>query len=119
MKRGLEKKRRLNARKLAIRRKVRGVAARPRVSVFFSNRSVTAQLIDDEAGKTLASVSTLEKGSQIKGKGVQTAKTAGETLAQKANAIGVTAAVFDRNGRKYHGRVKQFADAMREKGISM
>ena len=119
MKRIIDKNRRLRARKLRIRKKVLGVASRPRTSVFISNRSITAQLIDDATGKTLASVSTLEKGSAVKGKSLEQAKMMGEALAEKAKAIGVTTAVFDRNGRRFHGKVKQFADAMKEKGISM
>lgn len=97
--------------------KIRGEAGRPRVSVHFSTRNITAQLIDDTAGKTLASICTLQKDSPIRGKNLAAAKVLGGALAEKAKAAGITAVVFDRNGRLYHGRVKAFAEAMREKGL--
>jgi len=119
MKRISDKHRRLAARKYRIRKKISGVATRPRVSVFFSNRHIFAQVIDDESGKTLASVATIGKNAVARGKGREVARKAGAALADRAVAAGVTVAVFDRNGRPYHGRVRDFAEAMREKGISL
>jgi len=112
-----ENRRRLESRKIRIRKKIRGVAGRPRVSVYFSNRNITAQVIDDAAGKTLAAVCSLEKGSAVKGKNLAAAKALGAALAEKAKAAGITTVVFDRNGKLYHGRVKAFAEALREKGL--
>ena len=112
-----ENRRRLAARKARIKKKIRGVAGRPRVSVYFSNRNITAQVIDDEAGKTLASVCSLEKGCPVKGKNLTAAKALGAALAEKVKTAGITAVVFDRNGKLYHGKVKAFAEAMREKGL--
>lgn len=110
---------RLKARKNRIRKKVSGSKERPRVSVRFSNRNIFAQMIDDEAGKTLASVSTLEKGAPATGKNAGAAKKLGQTLAERAKEAGVTKVVFDRNGRRYHGKVKEFADALKEQGIGI
>lgn len=113
------KKRRRLARKSRVRRKVRGAAGRPRVTISFTNRNVIAQMIDDTAGKTLAFVSTMGPGAGARGKNMSAARWAGAALAEAALGLGVTSAVFDRNGRAYHGKVKEFADTMREKGISM
>lgn len=114
-----ENRRRLVSRKARIRKKIRGVAARPRVSVYFSNRNITAQVIDDAAGRTLASVCSLEKGSPMKGKNLAAARALGAALAEKAKTAGITSVVFDRNGKLYHGKVKAFAEAMREKGLAL
>jgi len=119
MDRILDKKKRLAARKRRIRMKIKGTAERPRVSVYISNQNIVAQMIDDETGKTVVSVSTLGKGSQVKGKSGKVAAQVGMSLAEKAQAAGVTSAVLDRNGRLYHGKVKEFADAMREKGMKL
>jgi len=105
------------ARKARIRKKIRGTAMRPRVSVHFSNKNITAQVIDDTAGKTLVSLNSLEKTSPAKGKNVEAARQIGGALADKAKAAGISSVVFDRNGKLYHGKVKVFADAMREKGL--
>ncbi|MBI5814619.1 MAG: 50S ribosomal protein L18 [Nitrospinae bacterium] len=102
-----------------IRAKVRGTAERPRVTVYFSNKSVFAQMIDDDAGRTLISVTTGGKEAAVRGKTMTAAKWAGEKLAEKALGMGVNKAVFDRNGYIYHGRVKELAGAIREKGISL
>ena len=112
-------RRQLKARKFRIRKKVRGRASRPRVSVYFSNRNIFAQIIDDDSGRTLFSLSTLGKKAAAKGKSREIAKQVGAELAEKATAAGITSMVFDRNGRKYHGKVKDFAEAIREKGILM
>jgi large subunit ribosomal protein L18 len=104
-------------RRRRVRAKVRGTAERPRLSVFRSNRGVSAQLIDDVAGKTLAAVNWTEK--DLKGEGrMDQAKKAGELLAKRAKDAGVETCVFDRGGYKYHGRVKALADGAREGGLA-
>jgi large subunit ribosomal protein L18 len=103
-------------RRRRVRAKVRGSAERPRVSVFRSNRGVFAQLIDDDAGTTLASVSWTEPELRSLKRGEQ-AKRAGELLAQRAAAAGVKEAVFDRGGYQYHGRVQALAEGAREGGL--
>ncbi|RJF86035.1 50S ribosomal protein L18 [Sphingomonas cavernae] len=97
--------------------KARG-ALRPRLSVHRSGRHIYAQVIDDAAGKTLASASTLEK--DVRGKTGATAEAAadvGKRVAEKAKKAGVTRVVFDRGGFLFHGRVKALADAAREGGL--
>jgi large subunit ribosomal protein L18 len=104
-------------RRRRVRAKVRGTAERPRISVFRSNRGIAAQLIDDEAGRTLAAVNWIE--APLKDlKGSEQAKKAGELLAERAKAAGVQSAVFDRGGYQYHGRVQALADGAREGGLS-
>ena len=104
-------------RRHRIRGKISGTAERPRLSVYRSNRGVFAQLIDDEGGRTVVSVSWIE--SDIKGlKPMEQAKRAGELLATRAKESGVESCVFDRGGYKYHGRVKALADGAREGGLS-
>jgi large subunit ribosomal protein L18 len=103
-------------RRRRVRAKVRGDAQRPRISVFRSNRGVSAQLIDDDTGRTLASASWTE--SELRGlPRMEQAKRAGALLAQRANAEGVEEAVFDRGGYKYHGRVRALAEGAREGGL--
>jgi large subunit ribosomal protein L18 len=109
----------LQKRKWRIRKTVAGTAARPRLSVKFSGKHIYAQAVDDAAGKTLVFLSTLDpevKKANVKGN-VSGAKSLGTAFAVKAKAAGLTAVVFDRNGRPYHGRVKTFADAAREGGL--
>jgi large subunit ribosomal protein L18 len=110
------KSKNLALRKNRIRAKVIGSAERPRLSVYISSQNVSAQIIDDAAGKTLAAVSTI--GSKA-AKGTLTEKAAwvGSEIAAKAKTAKVSAVVFDRGGRKFHGRVKALADAAREKGL--
>ena len=105
---------RRNKIKTRIRGKVSGTAARPRMSVFRSNKQIYVQLIDDFAGKTLASASSkgIEEGTKI-----EIAAKVGEAIAQKAIAAGITEVVFDRNGYLFHGRVKSLADAARNGGL--
>jgi large subunit ribosomal protein L18 len=104
-------------RRRRVRAKVRGTAERPRISVFRSNRGVFAQLIDDDAGRTLASVNWTE--SELRGLGrMEQAQRAGALLADRAKAAGIESAVFDRGGYKYHGRVKALADGAREGGLT-
>jgi large subunit ribosomal protein L18 len=105
-------------RRRRVRAKVVGTAARPRISVFRSNRGISAQLVDDEAGRTLASVQWTEADLRGLKKAEQAAK-AGELLAQRAKAAGIERAVFDRGGYQYHGRVKAFADGVREGGLAV
>ncbi len=103
-------------RKERIRSQVSGTAERPRLSVFISSRHISAQLIDDTAHKTVAAVSTI--GSKT-AKGTLSEKAAwvGAEIATKAKAAKVSKVVFDRGGRKYHGRIEALADAAREKGL--
>jgi large subunit ribosomal protein L18 len=104
-------------RRRRVRAKVRGTAERPRISVFRSNRGLFAQLIDDDAGRTLASVQWTEDDLRSL-KPMEQATKAGELLAERAKAAGVDTAVFDRGGYQYHGRVKALAEGAREGGLS-
>ena len=104
-------------RRRRVRAKVRGSADRPRLSVFRSNRGIFAQLIDDDAGRTLAAVNWTE--AELRSlKPMDQARRAGELLAERAKAAGIERAVFDRGGYQYHGRVKALADGAREGGLS-
>jgi large subunit ribosomal protein L18 len=104
-------------RRRRVRAKIRGSAERPRISVFRSNRGIFAQLIDDDAGRTVASVNWTE--TELRGLGaMEQAQRAGALLAERARAAGVEGAVFDRGGYKYHGRVKALADGAREGGLT-
>ena len=96
--------------KYRVRNKISGTAARPRMSVFRSNKQIYVQVIDDEAQKTLVAASSL--GFEKMNKSEQAAKV-GELIAKKAIEAGISAVVFDRNGYLYHGRVKAVADAAR------
>ena len=103
-------------RRRRVRAKIRGTAERPRVSVFRSNRGISAQLIDDVAGRTLAAVNWTE--APLRGlRGSDQANKVGELLAQRAKVAGVHTAVFDRGGYLYHGRVQALADGAREGGL--
>ena len=110
-------KRRLRRRR-RVRAKVNGTAERPRISVFRSNRGIAAQLVDDVAGKTLAAVQWTEAELRDLPRSEQSSK-AGELLAQRAKTAGIERAVFDRGGYQYHGRVKAFADGVREGGLAV
>ena len=105
-------------RRRRVRAKVVGTAERPRISVFRSNRGIQAQLVDDLAGHTLAAVSWTESDLRSL-KPMERAAKAGEVLAERAKAAGVDAAVFDRGGYRYHGKVKAFADGVREGGLTV
>src|ERR1700729_4658518 len=100
-------------RRRRVRAKVRGTAEAPRISVFRSNRGISAQLIDDDAGRTLAAVNWTEADLRSL-KPLEQAHQAGELLAQRAKAAGVETVVFDRGGYQYHGRVKELAEGARE-----
>jgi large subunit ribosomal protein L18 len=104
-------------RRRRVRAKIQGTAERPRISVFRSNRGIFAQLIDDDAGRTLASVNWTEAELRALG-GMEQAHRAGALLADRAKAAGVDSAVFDRGGYKFHGRVKALADGAREGGLT-
>jgi large subunit ribosomal protein L18 len=99
-----------------IRRKLSGTSERPRLAVFFSHRNVTAQVIDDVAGKTIVAASTMKKGSNSVAN-IASATNIGKAIAEKAKAANITAVVFDRGGHQYHGKVKALADAAREAGL--
>ena len=109
-------KKRLKRRR-RVRAKVHGSAVRPRISVFRSNRGIFAQLIDDDAGRTLASVQWTEYSLKTL-KPMEQATEAGKLLASRAKAAGIDTAVFDRGGYQYHGRVKALAEGAREGGLT-
>ncbi|MGA0845638.1 MAG: 50S ribosomal protein L18 [Luteolibacter sp.] len=100
-----------------IRRKVFGTAERPRLAVHYSNQHIYAQVIDDVAGKTLASASTMDKSFEKATANVESSKKVGALLAERAKSSNVSAVVFDRGGHLYHGKVKALADAAREAGL--
>ncbi len=95
--------------------KLRGTETRPRISVFRSNKSIYAQVIDDSIGVTLCSASSKEAGTQ--GNKTEQAHSVGKLLAERAKSAGVESVVFDRGGYLYHGRVKALADGAREGGL--
>jgi large subunit ribosomal protein L18 len=100
-----------------VRGKVQGTAERPRLVVSRSNRGISAQLVDDLEGKTLASASWLALGASFKGDKTEQASEVGKALARSAKAAGIESCVFDRAGYLYHGRVKALADGAREGGL--
>ena len=104
-------------RRRRVRAKVRGTAERPRISVFRSNRGIVAQLIDDDAGRTLAAVNWTEADVREL-KPMEQATRVGALLAERAKAAGVESVVFDRGGYRYHGRVKALAEGAREGGLT-
>jgi large subunit ribosomal protein L18 len=105
-------------RRRRVRAKVSGSDQRPRISVFRSNRGLSAQLIDDVSGRTLAAVNWYEPELRTLSTSERT-KRAGALLAERAQAAGVSNAVFDRGGYQYHGHVRLFAEAIREAGITV
>jgi large subunit ribosomal protein L18 len=113
----IEKRARRDRRRRRIRARTIGTAARPRLSVFRSNRGLVAQLIDDQRGHTVASVRWFEPELRDL-KAMDQAKRVGALLAQRAAEAGVEACIFDRGGYKYHGRVKALADGAREGGLN-
>jgi large subunit ribosomal protein L18 len=114
----LTKPQRRLKRRRRVRAKIQGTAERPRISIFRSNRGIFAQLIDDDSGHTLASVNWTEDDLR-KLSGADQARRAGAVLAERAKAAGVEAAVFDRGGYQYHGRVKALAEGAREAGLNL
>ena len=103
-------------RRRRVRAKVHGTAERPRIAVFRSNRGIFAQLIDDDAGRTLASVNWTEDDLRSLGR-MEQATRVGALIAERAKAAGVETVVFDRGGYQYHGRVKALAEGAREGGL--
>jgi len=115
------KAKRLERRKFHTRKTLAGSIERPRLSVFRSDKHIAAQVIDDLAGKTLVSASSVQKdvrGELANGGNIAAAKLVGKAIAERAKAAGITKVAFDRGGRMYHGRVKALADAAREGGLS-
>jgi large subunit ribosomal protein L18 len=107
-------------RHFRVRKQVTGTAVRPRLVVSRSSRHVFVQVVDDTVGKTLASASTMESDVRtLDGDKTAKAKKVGELVAERAQAAGVEAVVFDRGGNKYHGRVAAIADGAREGGLSL
>jgi large subunit ribosomal protein L18 len=114
----LTKQQRRGRRRKRVRAKIRGTAARPRLSVYRSNRGVFAQLIDDDAQNTVAAVSWTE--DELRGlDSMEQAKRAGAILAERAKATGVETCVFDRSGYRFHGRVRALAEGAREGGLRL
>lgn len=109
-----ERRKRINLR---IRKRIKGSAERPRLSVFRSNKQIYVQVIDDLSGKTLVSASSKEKEAGDAAKGLGQAAAVGKLIAGKCLDKGIETVVFDRGGYKYHGRVKSLADAAREGGL--
>jgi large subunit ribosomal protein L18 len=114
----LTKQQRRLRRRRRVRSKVHGTAERPRLSVYRSNRGMFAQLVDDDAGRTLAAVNWTEKELRPMDR-MEQAKRAGEVLAKRAGDAGVQSCVFDRGGYRYHGRVKALAEGAREGGLKL
>jgi len=108
-------------RKFRIRKKIRGSAIRPRITVFKSNKHFTLQVIDDDAGITIASANSVEKDlrPKFKSNNMKTASELAAIVAERAKSKGITKMVFDRNGYVYHGRVKKIAESLRENGIEI
>ncbi|MFT3989998.1 MAG: 50S ribosomal protein L18 [Luteolibacter sp.] len=107
-------RRRIHSR---IRRKVSGTAERPRLAVHYSNQHIYAQVIDDVAGKTLVSASTLDKSFEKASSNIESAQKVGALLAERAKGSNISAVVFDRGGHLYHGKIKALADAARDGGL--
>jgi large subunit ribosomal protein L18 len=114
----ITKERRRLKRRRRVRAKISGTATRPRISIFRSNRGLSAQLVDDISARTLAAVNWFEPELRSLGKSERT-KRAGELLAERGKAAGISEAVFDRGGYQYHGHVRTFAEAIREAGITV
>ena len=107
-------------RHVRVRKNLKGTTDRPRLNVFRSLSGIYAQVIDDQAGRTLLSASTVDQDLREKLKGLkksEQAKLVGQTLAERAKDKGIQAVVFDRGGYRYIGRVKAFADGAREGGL--
>ena len=113
----LQKRMHREKRRKRVRRKVVGTAARPRLSVYRSNVHIYAQLIDDDAGRTLAAADSRAVGEAENRK--DAARKVGELIAGKATEAGIEAAVFDRGGNKYHGRIAAVAEGAREGGLKL
>jgi large subunit ribosomal protein L18 len=103
--------------KFRIRKIVSGTAARPRLSVFRSNKEIYTQLIDDVNGVTLLAASSKDKGVNVKGTSIEVATAVGKLVAEKAIKAGITEVTFDRGGYLYHGRIKSLAEGARAAGL--
>ena len=101
-----------------VRGKISGTPERPRLNVYRSNANIYAQIIDDKAGVTLVSASSLEKSFTEKGSDKAAARAIGKLVAERAVEKGITAVVFDRSGYLYHGRIKELAEGAREGGLN-
>jgi large subunit ribosomal protein L18 len=110
----VEKRQRIRYR---VRKKIRGNAERPRLSVFRSNKEIYCQVIDDLTGKTLAHASSSDAALQTAGNKTERAKSVGQLIGQRALDLNINTVVFDRGGYIYHGRVKALAEGAREKGL--
>ena len=107
-------------RHLRLRKRIHGTPERPRLVVNRSSRHMVAQLVDDTTGTTLASASTMEADVRAtEGAKTEKARRVGELVAERATAAGITAAVFDRGGNRYHGRVAAVAEGARERGLNL
>jgi large subunit ribosomal protein L18 len=116
----IKKREQRDRRRRRIRGRIEGSPERPRLSVFRSLENIFAQVIDDAAGTTLVSASTIDKGvrAQLEGKSKrESAKIVGQELAKRAKEAGITKVVFDRGGYQYHGRVAALAEGAREGGL--
>jgi large subunit ribosomal protein L18 len=114
----LTKETRRLKRRRRVRAKISGTATRPRISMFRSNRGVSAQMVDDVSARTIAAVNWYEADLRSLSKS-ERAKRAAELLAERAKAAGISEAVFDRGGYQYHGHIRTFAEAVREAGITV
>ena len=119
MKKMIDKTRKRLKRKASIRKKIRGTPERPRLTVYKSNTHTYVQVIDDVAGATLAAASNLEKDQRAMGNKVAALEKLGTLIAERLKAKNITAVVFDRNGYRYHGKVKAIADGARKAGIRL
>ncbi len=119
MKKIIDKTRKRLKRKASIRKKISGTPERPRLTIYKSNSHTYVQAIDDLAGATLAAASNLEKEHRDIGNKVAALEKLGGLIAERLKAKNVTAVVFDRNGYRYHGKVKAIADGARKAGISL
>ncbi len=113
----LQKRAHREKRRKRVRRKIAGTADRPRLSVYRSNVNIYAQLIDDDAARTLAAADSREVGEAENRK--DAARKVGELIARRAQEAGVEVAVFDRGGNKYHGRIAALAEGAREGGLKL
>lgn len=119
MKRLRIKKEQKQRRRMRVRRKVSGSSARPRISVFKSNRNLYVQAIDDSSGQTLGHSSSVGGGTKGLKVSVESGMKIGEDLGKKLKDLGLEAAVYDRNGHRYHGVVKAVAEGVRKSGIQV
>ncbi len=113
----IQKRAHREKRRKRVRRKIVGTAERPRLSVYRSNVNIYAQLIDDDAARTLAAADSREVGTSANRK--DAARKVGELIARKAQGAGIEVAVFDRGGNKYHGRIAALAEGAREGGLKL